>query len=152
MLLNYYKSNTNQKCTAWSTICSKYRKSLQYVVEWCMAKQLTPHTLELILVHYTDKFIHGFVKFLIVLLCSLLLAFVLNNAIHINLLEYWATLPDLDEVRASSLAHHLVSFEKDLTLCLSSPRCIYKWVPATCCWELPCDGLASHPKRVAILL
>ena len=34
----------------------------------------------------------------------------------------------------------------------------YKWVPTNCqgnltkCWEITCDGLASHPGRVAILL
>ena len=34
----------------------------------------------------------------------------------------------------------------------------YKWVPANCqgsltkCWEVTCDGVASHPGGVAILL
>ena len=28
----------------------------------------------------------------------------------------------------------------------------YKWVPATKCWLVTCDGLASHPGEVVILL
>ena len=43
-----------------------------------------------------------------------------------------------------------------LTVPLSTQE--YEWVPANCqgnlakCWEVTCDGLASHPGGVAILL
>ena len=51
----------------------------------------------------------------------------------------------------------LCSWARHFTLTgLSPPRS--KWVPANCqgnltkCWEVTCDGLASHPGGVAILL
>ena len=43
-----------------------------------------------------------------------------------------------------------------LTVPLSTQE--YKWVPANCqgnqakCWRVTCDGIASHPGGVAILL
>ena len=44
------------------------------------------------------------------------------------------------------LGHCVVSLGKTL----STQE--YKWVPAKKCWEVTCDGLASHPGEVAILL
>ena len=41
--------------------------------------------------------------------------------------------PDL-EVRGSSLAHHVVSLDKELYPTLSLFTQVYKWVPATYCW------------------
>ena len=41
--------------------------------------------------------------------------------------------PDL-EVRGSSLAHHVVSLDKELYSTLSLFNQVYKWVPVTYCW------------------
>ena len=52
----------------------------------------------------------------------------------------------------------LCSWERHLTLTVPLSTQEYKWVPANCqgnltkCWEVTCDGLASHPGGVAILL
>ena len=45
-----------------------------------------------------------------------------------------------------------------LSQCLSQPLEEYKWLPANCqgnltkCWGVTCNGLSSHPGRVAIPL
>ena len=52
--------------------------------------------------------------------------------------------PDL-EVRGSSLARRIVSLGKEPYSTLSLFTQVYKWVPATYCWVVPCDGLASRP-------
>ena len=52
--------------------------------------------------------------------------------------------PDL-EVWGSSLARCVVSLYKELYSTLSFLTLVYKWVPATYCWGVPCDGLASRP-------
>ena len=52
----------------------------------------------------------------------------------------------------------LCSWAKHFTLTVSLSTQEYKWVPAnyqgnlTKCWEVTCDGLASHPGGIAILL
>ena len=52
----------------------------------------------------------------------------------------------------------LCSWAKHFTLTLPFSTQEYKWLPANCqgnlrkCWEVTCDGLASHPGGVAILL
>ena len=52
----------------------------------------------------------------------------------------------------------LCSLARHFTLTLSLSTQEYKWVPANCqgnqtkCWEVACDGLASNPGGVAILL
>ena len=50
--------------------------------------------------------------------------------------------PDL-EVRGSRLARCVVSLELYSTLSILT--LVYKRVPATYCWGVPCDGLASRP-------
>ena len=50
--------------------------------------------------------------------------------------------PDL-EVRGSSFARCVVSLELYSTLSILT--LVYKRVPATYCWGVPCDGLASRP-------
>ena len=52
--------------------------------------------------------------------------------------------PDL-EVRGSSLVRRVVSLYKELYSTLSLFTQVYKWVQATYCWGVPCDGLASRP-------
>ena len=52
--------------------------------------------------------------------------------------------PDL-EVRGSSFARRVVSFDKELYFNLPLFSQVYKWVQ-------PCDGLATRPGAVAILL
>ena len=42
--------------------------------------------------------------------------------------------PDL-EVQGSSLAHCVVSLDKEPYSTLSLFTQVYKWEPATCCWE-----------------
>ena len=52
----------------------------------------------------------------------------------------------------------LCSWARHFTLTVPLSNQEYKWVPAICqgnlvkCWEVTCDGLASHPGGVAILL
>ena len=52
----------------------------------------------------------------------------------------------------------LCSWARYFTLTVPLSTQEYKWVPANCqgnltkCWEVTCDGLASHPGGVAILL
>ena len=52
----------------------------------------------------------------------------------------------------------LCSWARHFTLTVPLSTQEYKWVPAKCqgyltkCWEVTCDGLASHPGVVAILL
>ena len=52
----------------------------------------------------------------------------------------------------------LCSWARHFTLTVPLSTQEYKWVPANCqgnmtkCWEVTCDGLASHPGGVAILL
>ena len=52
----------------------------------------------------------------------------------------------------------LCSWARHFTLTAPFSAQEYKWVPANCqgsqmkCWEITCDGLASHPGGVAILL
>ena len=52
----------------------------------------------------------------------------------------------------------LCSWERHFTLTVPLSTQEYKRVPANCqgnltkCWEVTCDGLASHPGGVAILL
>ena len=52
--------------------------------------------------------------------------------------------PDL-EVWGSSLARSVVSLYKELYYTLSFLTLVYKWVPGTYYWGVPCDGLASRP-------
>ena len=64
------------------------------------------------------------------------------------------------EIRVPTLAGVIVlcSCAKHFTLTVPLSTQEYKWVPANCqgfltkCWEFTCDGLASHPGGVAILL
>ena len=49
------------------------------------------------------------------------------------------------EVWGSSLARCVVSLYKELYSTLSLLTQLYKWVPATYCLGVPCDGLASCP-------
>ena len=52
----------------------------------------------------------------------------------------------------------LCSWERYFTLTVPLSTQEYKWAPANCqgnlpkCWGVTCDGLASHPGEVAILL
>ena len=52
----------------------------------------------------------------------------------------------------------LCSWARHFTLTVPLSTQEYKWVPVNCqgnqkkCWEVTCDGLASHPGGVAILL
>ena len=52
----------------------------------------------------------------------------------------------------------LCSWARDFTLTLPLSTKEYKWVPANCqgnlmkCCEVTCDGLASHPGGVTVLL
>ena len=52
----------------------------------------------------------------------------------------------------------LCSWARHFTLTVPLSTQEYKWVPANCqgnltkCWEVTCNGLASHPGGVAILL
>ena len=52
----------------------------------------------------------------------------------------------------------LCSWARHFTLIVPLSTQEYKWVPANCqgnltkCWGVTCDGLASHPGGVAILL
>ena len=52
----------------------------------------------------------------------------------------------------------LCSWARHFTLTVPLSTKEYKWVPATCqgnltkCWRVTCDGVASHPGGVAILL
>ena len=52
----------------------------------------------------------------------------------------------------------LCSWARHLTLTVPLSTQVYKWVPASCwgnltnCWEVTCDGLASCPGEVEILL
>ena len=52
----------------------------------------------------------------------------------------------------------LCSWVRHFTLTVPLSTQEYKWVPANCqgnltkCWGVTCDGLASHPGGVAILL
>ena len=52
----------------------------------------------------------------------------------------------------------LCSWARHFTLTVPFSTQEYKWVPANCqgnqtrCWEATCDGLASNPGGVAILL
>ena len=52
----------------------------------------------------------------------------------------------------------LVSWARHFTLTVPLSTQKYKWVPANCwenltnCWGVTCDGLASRPGRVEILL
>ena len=54
--------------------------------------------------------------------------------------------------------YYVVPLGKTLTLTVPLSTQEYKWVPANCwgnltnCWEVTCDGLASCPGRVEILL
>ena len=52
--------------------------------------------------------------------------------------------PDL-EARGIGLAHRVASLDKELYSTLSFFTKVYNWVPATYCWGVPCDGLASRP-------
>ena len=52
----------------------------------------------------------------------------------------------------------LCSWARHFTLTVPLSTQVYKWVPANCwgnltnCGEVTCDGLASHPREVEILL
>ena len=52
----------------------------------------------------------------------------------------------------------LCPWARQFTVIVSLSTQEYKWVPANChgnltkCWEVTCDGLASHPGGLAILL
>ena len=46
----------------------------------------------------------------------------------------------------------LFPYTRNFTLLGLSSLRLYKWVPATYYWGVTCDGLASHPGGVAILL
>ena len=46
----------------------------------------------------------------------------------------------------------LCSWARHFTLTVPLSTQEYKWVPTTKCWRVTCDGLASHPGAVAILL
>ena len=50
------------------------------------------------------------------------------------------------------LGHCVMFLGKILTLTVPFSTQEYKWVPATKCWGITCDGLPSHPGGVAILL
>ena len=63
-------------------------------------------------------------------------------------------------VRVRALAGDIVlcSWARHFTLTVPLSTQEYKWVPVICwgnptdCWRVTCDGLASHPGRVEILL
>ena len=63
-------------------------------------------------------------------------------------------------VRVGALAGDIVlcSWARHLTLTVPLSTQVYKWVPANCwgnltsCGEVTCDGLASRPGEVEILL
>ena len=52
----------------------------------------------------------------------------------------------------------LCSWARHFTLTMPLSTQVYKWIPANCwgnltnCGEVTCDGLASHPGEVEILL
>ena len=50
------------------------------------------------------------------------------------------------EVQGSSLAHHVVSLDKDLYSTLSLSTQVYKWVPMTYCWGVTLQW-TSIPSR-----
>ena len=64
------------------------------------------------------------------------------------------------EIKGSSPGRVIVlcSWARHFTLTVPLSTQEYKWVPGNCqgnptkCWEVTCDGLASHPGGVAILL
>ena len=62
------------------------------------------------------------------------------------------------QVRALVVSIVLCSWARHFTLAAPLSTKEYKWVPANCqenlmkCWGVTCDGLASHPGGVAILL
>ena len=57
------------------------------------------------------------------------------------------------EFQGSNHAHRVVSLDKELYSNLSLFTQVYKWVPAgKSTGGKTCDGLASRPGRVAILL
>ena len=55
-------------------------------------------------------------------------------------------------VRALGWVIVLCSWERYFTLTVPLSTQEYKWLPATKCWGITCDGLASHPGGVATLL
>ena len=63
-------------------------------------------------------------------------------------------------VRVRALAGDIVmcSWARHFTLTVPRSTQVYKWVPANCwenltnCGKVTCDGLASHPGEVEILL
>jgi len=62
------------------------------------------------------------------------------------------------QVQALARNSELCSWARHLTLTVPLATQEYKWVPANCwgsltnCWGMTCDGLASHPGGVEILL
>ena len=73
----------------------------------------------------------------------------------------WLVRSSLDRavwVRALAGAIVLCSWARHLTLTVPPSTKEYKWVPANCwgnqtnCWGVTCDGLASRPGGVEILL
>ena len=77
-----------------------------------------------------------------------------------DVVALWLVCWTLDpEVRVQALAGSLccvLGQDTTLTVPLSSQE--YKWVPVNCqgnltkCWGTTCDGLASHPGEIEILL
>ena len=53
---------------------------------------------------------------------------------------------------SAGLGYCVVFLGKTLTLTVPLSTQEYTWVPAIKCWVVTCDGLASHPGVVVILL